>query len=104
MKVKISKYRENKQKVKVKISSDDVIDLRATLAHVIHPALVKFKLSTNSFPVIGDDAGLNDWHDILNKMIETFELIIANDINVDNLKKIHNGLELFSKYYLHLWI
>lgn len=106
MKVKISQYHPEKhsRKTKVKFNQDDIMDLRETLAIIIHPALIRFKEdSSSSYPVFIPNMTLERWTHILDDMIEGFALMLNFDLCDENRKKVDKALQLFSQYYIHLW-
>ena len=45
---------------------------------------------------------MDGWHEILDKMIYSFDEILKDDSTDQD--KIQEGLELFVKYYMNLWI
>lgn len=50
------------------------------------------------------DTQLNQiWLDYLNKMILSYELVLAGARSIEDEIKIDEGLVLFSTYYQHLW-
>ena len=75
-------------------------NLDITIAKFILPRLKYFKENTISYPQV--DIGLDGWHEILDKMIYSFDEILKDDSTDQD--KIQEGLELFAKYYVNLWI
>lgn len=96
----------------------DCYDLGISFKEWILPRLKKFKQVTNSYP--SKLNSMEEWQEILDIMIEGFELIgfdvfIENTdenlsveqllrINKHNAKKTEYALEFFKKYLLDLWI
>ena len=105
--------RISKKKGLAKITEEECWSLDYTLAKLILPRLQKY-IEINEY---GYPLGLNnheEWHEIVNKMIFTFD-VIANkkDISVKNknwlelelaqTEKVQEGLDLFAKYFRNLW-
>lgn len=100
--------RIKKKKGLSKITNEECWGLNITLAKYILPRLEKFKiLNTNSCPC--EFESLEDWHEIIDKMIYSFKFIIKDELIMDiELLKIENekvqeGLGLFAKYFRDLW-
>ena len=75
-------------------------NLDITIAKFILPRLKYFRETTISYP--HTTIGLDGWHEILDKMIYSFDEILKDDSTDQD--KIQEGLELFAKYYVNLWI
>ena len=75
-------------------------NLDITIAKFILPRLKYFRETTISYP--DNDKGMDGWHEILDKMIYSFDEILKDDSTDQD--KIQEGLELFAKYYVNLWI
>jgi hypothetical protein len=87
---------------------NEVWDLDITLANYILPRLKRFKkVNVNSHSV--DLSSLEEWHEIIDKMIWSFERIVNDDwsyeINrVQEQKQQYElGMSLFGIYFLDLW-
>ena len=82
---------------------EDCWSLDITMAWFILPRLICFKKNVLSYP--HECTNLKEWQGILDKMIEAFYLILKNPYlwNAAQLKKIEEGLSLFSHFYLNLW-
>lgn len=127
MKVTIGKYPikySTKRNIKIQIDEWDTWSLDHTLALVILPALRQYQKDSKE---VGHPCGLaprkrppkngcgkcgceKKWHEILDKMIWSFEQITKDDVlavDVKNYKKyqerIQEGLDLFAKYFRSLW-
>lgn len=50
-----------------------------------------------------EELGIHQWCWILDEMIWTFETIISDEMHYDRVR-VCNGLRLFGKYYMNLWI
>lgn len=110
-------FDRRKQKIKVRIDNWDTWNLDTTLATVIHPALVEFRKKLNAHPLELTD--IEEWKEILDKMIFSFYAICNNDKLEDvfytesegwdfegreeHYNKIQEGLDLFGKYFRGLW-
>jgi len=128
MKVKISNFKKNGQKIKVKVHDYDVWNADLTLAHIIAPTLLKLKKTKHGAPFVENEDvppilrasdeelkqynydGKTDknffyrWDHVLDKMIYSFEMISQDgDMMGGDEKRIQKGLDLFAKYYRALW-
>lgn len=86
------------------ITTLEVTNLHYHVSQYILPRLKKFKESTYSYP---SSITSKEWDSILDKMIYSFEYAIEDNIvqtNSEEYKKYQEGMELFSIYYLDLWI
>lgn len=86
----------------------DVYNLNMTIVKFILPRLELFRKVTDSYPI--EMKSLNEWDDVLDKMITAFRLIYESYTRVKNpeeIKKdykiIEEGLDLFRKYFYDLW-
>lgn len=77
-------------------------NLDTSLAKVILPRLKRFKELTVGCPV---DVTWEEWGNTLDTMIKAFEWFAAdcNERDEDFYTEAHKGVELFAKYYGHLW-
>lgn len=82
----------------------DTWNLDITIAKFILPRLKLFRKVVDCYPC--DLNSIEEWHDILDKMIESFYLMATTSsyktLN-ENYEKIEQGLDLFRKYYHDLW-
>lgn len=84
----------------------DYWDIQSLLAEVIHAALVDFKNSRRmGYPSCDEINSMEEWDEILDKMILAFRLIKEDDIQVwiDRKKEIRKGKKLFAEYFESLW-
>lgn len=101
MKVNIGDYKKDgTRKTKVKISRDDIYSLDATLALVILPALKKYRENEGGRPC---DISEEEWHEIIDKMIKSFQMKIDDD-TWEDAQEMQEGFELFGEWYQNLWI
>jgi len=77
-------------------------DLSSTISMFILPRLKAFKEDTISYP---SELTYKKWIKILSKIIKAFEIYIEDDYDLNDKKKkqINTGLDLFRKYFFHLW-
>lgn len=63
-----------------------------------------FKKNVVGYPV--RLKSLDEWHQILDKIIETFDLLQDDDslTSEEEAKRMQEGLDLFAKHYRDLWI
>ncbi len=87
----------------VGLSEADTWEMDIVLAMDIYTYLRYFKDTNNlSYPCEFND--MQEWVDILDKMIEGFGLIITEDEPSNRQqKKIKKSLSLFKKYFFDLW-
>jgi len=76
-----------------------------SLAKLILPRLKRFQEIRGGHPAEMTD---QEWNDILKEMIGGFEFLASDDRwacpeNDIRYQKAQAAIELFSKYYLHLW-
>lgn len=89
------KFRD--QRLERGFDDSELWNLFETFSKFITPRLNEFEKGHISCPGNMTD---EEWHKILNSMIEGFESII-NGCTDD--EKVEYGLKLFSKYFLYLW-
>lgn len=133
--VSLCKWIDSKKQrtIKVRIDHYDVWNLDSTLAHIVHPALVKLREDKGGAPFVDDedvpeelrstsappkknewdtdDNHFKRWDYVLDEMIFAFES--KNNDWEDNYssyddcraveERIQNGFRLFGKYYQALW-
>jgi hypothetical protein len=127
---KLNDWRESRR-VSVRIDSWDTFSMDAVLTPIILPMLKQIRTELNGAPLCDyedadldlrpskediarmesepgwtDDNLFKRWDNILDKMIEAFEIHHEDDILYpDDPKKakLENGLRLFGKYYMNLW-
>lgn len=106
-------------------------NLDITISNFVLPRLKVFKKDNNGYPGYGDADTPEKWDEILDKMILGFEYVIASDdwwlydpkynyldclfekqdeiernCIIENNRRqavIKEGLQLFAKYFQHLW-
>lgn len=71
--------RDGVQRVKIKIHNYDTCNADVTLAYLIIPILMKLRDTTHSFPPDDEIRSVEDWKEVLNKIISSMEHIINND-------------------------
>jgi len=94
-------------------SDPEVWDLQWHNAKWILPRLKKLRLIHHGYPIClqksdkhYDEKYVKEWRDILDNMIEAFELIAEDDMwEYDEKKRtrVSEGLKLFAEYYTALW-
>lgn len=95
---------KNKLIRKEPYSKQECWDLYIFMAKDITMALKSFKkYNVNSYPA--DLEYIEEWHNIIDKMIYSFEIIANDNIVVQTNKKeeIQEGLDLFARYFMDLW-
>jgi len=91
-----------------KIRPEELWGLDVTLAKYILPRLIKFKeINTNSHPQ--ELNNMKEWHDIIDKMIWSFQKIIKDDwspvygeLGRENMRYLE-GMRLFGYHFNDLW-
>ena len=122
--------KRQKRKVKVTINKNDIWSSDSTLAHVIHPLLLKLAECKSGAPHIDDedvpealqstnaDPKENEWDTdsnwfarwdyVLDEMLWTFEQYALDDSiyvhDDEHYERRLNGTKLFGKYYSSLWV
>jgi len=90
------------QKITRGHSDNETWSLDWSLAKWLTPRLKTFKKINMSTPA---SLSQEEWDEILDKMIITFELIAKEnwDETEENIEKTYEGLDLFRKWFLDLW-
>lgn len=93
---------DDKQIIDIQVEDHDLWNIDQTLAHIILPLLKDFRNFDDSYPACYEH---QQWREIIDKMIHTFELIIEDEYSCDIelTKEIQEGLDLFGQNYLRLW-
>lgn len=89
-----------------KFEREDFFSLDLTIAKILYPLLKEFKKQTLGHP--GNIENKKEWDKILDKMIESFRLIIKCDGDCSSLlekqkRKVYEGFNLFHEHYFQLW-
>lgn len=102
-----------------KFKPSDIYNLDMTLAKYILPRLKAFrKVNVCSYPSNLDN--IDEWHNIIDKMIWSFERVINDDWDEEidiiddsilearermkqNMEKYSEGMNLFAMYFSSLW-
>jgi len=110
----------------IQIEPHDTWSLDITLARIILPALQQFKINSKATPLVyrsdlpeelwkqfkctntSSDHNTEAWNWILDQMINSFDLILKDNIDptyldVTKPDTVQVGLNLFAKYYRCLW-
>ena len=82
---------------------EEVWNTENTLARLIAPRLVSFRdLDKHGAP--DDFQDMRQWNNAIQKMIDAFELMkYVQCLSEEEDKTVSEGLELFCKYFRHLW-
>lgn len=101
MKVEIGPYKEDRV-VNIHIDKWDTWNMDHTLALIIVPMLKQLRDTNHGYPSHLTD---EEWINIQNKMIDSFQMIIDNDgfCIYKEPEKLQEGLDLFGKYFRNLW-
>ena len=79
-------------------------DLFTVISHFVYPRLVRFKECDCGYPGMMTP---EQWDETLDKMILAFKNIIVHNSGFECTDEINaeitEGLELFAKYFRHLW-
>lgn len=94
------KFRD--QRIKRGFDDSETWTLFMTISNFVLPRLKRFRKITKSFP---GDLSESEWNDVLDKMINSFELISKDDLHIFDKRypEIKEGLDLFRIYFLDLW-
>ena len=94
-----------KQKERRGFDDTEIWNLDNTIAFFILPRLKRFRKKTHSYPT--NFKSLKKWKKTLKKIIIAFELLLKKEtyeLNEKETKQVKKGLNLFSKFFTHLWI
>ena len=121
MKINIGPYRKNRA-FHIRIDDYDVWNLDDTLAHIIHPALIRLRETKQGYPELWED-GMEPkfsnqlafdfvdfdeqdkylekkWNNVMSTMIRAFGLIIHREAHEDAANKSDKGyLKYMLEYY-----
>lgn len=82
------------------INPKETWSLDWTIANFVYPRLKLFKKLNNGHPT---NLSMEEWDEILDKMIFSFEELKKDFVVCKDEQKIQEGLGLFAKYYRELW-
>ena len=88
----------------MKSFDSDLYNLDVHFAKIIHECLVRFKATAAGHPA---ELTVEEWDAILDEMIETFRYISSDeywDAEQEDYQRVADGLQLFAKWYMNLWI
>ena len=88
-----------KQREEYGFDEREIWDLKIVISAFLFPRLRMFAGSFNSYPL-----GLTplSWTEAVDKMAHAFERIVKDD-SEDQWEEVEEGLDLFRKYFFHLW-
>ena len=91
-------------KTKIEIDRYDCLDLFTALAEINLVALKKFRKETSSYP--GTLTSFEEWDIIMKGMIKAFKIIVEDPFpeTPEQTKAVEEGLQLYARYFRHLWI
>lgn len=89
-----------KQRKERGFDDTELWNLDCTLIKFLIPRLKAFKAKLYSFPC---QITLEEWEQILDKMIKGFELYKAGVLDKEEVKLVDEALDLFRKYFYDLW-
>ena len=104
MKRKKNKDQEKNWSHKNDYPIEEVWNTDNTIAQLIVPRLQAFK-ALDKHGYCPDFKGMREWHNAIQKMIDAFELMkYAGRVNTkEEERTMEEGLDLFRKYFRHLW-
>jgi hypothetical protein len=79
----------------------DIWNLDWSIAKYTLPRLKRLKEIQCGFP--GDLGSMEEWDEIIDKIILAFDKIANSEPPTEDCKEIKEGLDLFRKYYFSLW-
>ena len=96
------KYKFMWQRITRGFSDMDTWNMDYVFSVFILPRLRRFRELHNGYPA---NLTPRKWKNMIDKMIFAFDRIIQDPIEYNKKadKKMHEGLELFGKYFRHLW-
>ena len=90
-----------KQRIERGFDDTETYNLFTTIAQFVLPRLKRFKEVNDSYP---NKMTFEEWDEILDKMIQSFELITQDNFDIQrDDEKIKEGLDLFGKHFTKLW-
>lgn len=99
----MSKVKKLIQRIKNGFDDEEIYSLDHSLAKLILPRLKRFKKVKKGHPSTLSE---EEWDKILDEMIYCFGRIADDnyfDLELEEEKRLQNGLETFAKYYMNLW-
>lgn len=98
-------YKNKYQKITRGYSDEELWNLDATFVRWMLPRLKAFKEKTQGYPC---DVSEDEWNDILNKIIKSFEVYMKDlPDDLEELRKdtetIKEGFKLFGERLYNLW-
>jgi hypothetical protein len=91
-----------KQRMEKGFDSSETWALDSTIARFILPRLKCFREQVGGYPYFFST--IEEWHEILDKMILAFELSNKDDLSTKKQQRqIEQGLKLFAKWFRALW-
>ena len=104
MKRKKNKDQEKNWSHKNDYPIEEVWNTDNTIAQLIVPRLQAFK-ALDKHGYCPDFKGMREWNNAIQKMIDAFELMkYAGRVNTkEEERTMEEGLDLFRKYFRHLW-
>ena len=104
MKRKKNKDQEKNWSHKNDYPIEEVWNTDNTIAQLIVPRLQAFK-ALDKHGYCPDFKGMREWNNAIQKMIDAFELLkYAGRVNTkEEERTMEEGLDLFRKYFRHLW-
>jgi hypothetical protein len=90
-----------KQRLSVGFDESETWNLYSTISKFIVPRLKEFtRISKTCPPELSNE----QWSEILNKMIKSFEIAIDSDfMNEEQSDEFREGFNLFNEYFFALW-
>lgn len=98
------------------VNDRETWNLDANIANYILPRLKRFKEIGTTYPGIDEAITPDGWNEVLQKMINAFEILGNEMIDKVDLssegwaeeiyrlnREVDEGLQLFAKYYRDLW-
>lgn len=88
------------------VHEEDLVNMDATMAYVLHPLVLRFRERTGTFPE--DVESEDDWVNILDQIIEALKLIKKHHegewLSEWEWAKIRTGTFLLGKHFVDMWI
>ena len=94
----------SEQRIKTGFDDTETWSLTDTISNFTIPRLKRFKEVSDCYP---SNISFDEWNEILNKIILSFELISRNEgdriWSSEESKQIDEGLDLFREWFMFLW-
>lgn len=101
------KIKGSERDFQIKIDSEDHWSVYTDISMITSALLKNFLQKTRGYPSEfhdkDEETAFQKWKETLQTMIDAFDLIEKYQENIVGYSQVHEGLELFNKYFFNLW-